>query len=203
MTLKIARVISLLVHPVMMPLYVLVLLMNIGSFITSVMPLNFKLTLAGVVLLTTIVIPLLLTWMLRRLGIITSYQMHLPEERIYPILAISVFYYVTYFLLKGIHMSAIFSFYMLGCTLLAILALAINFFLKVSLHMIGVGSLAGLFLGIDLNFGVDLSPWIIGWILLGGITGFARLRAGTHRPAEIYAGFVAGTVVMTGLMLLI
>lgn len=198
-----ARLLSRLLHPIFMPLIVLLLLMNIGSFLTSVMPLQVKATLAAVVLFTTVLIPLFLMWILRRLGLISSYEMPTAAERTYPVLAISVFYYVTYFLLKGIHISAIFSLYMLGCTLLAILTLAAGFFMKISLHMIGTGSLTGLFLGLGLNFGIDLTGWVLAWVLLSGIVGWARMCEGSHTPAEVYAGFLAGAGVMTGIMMLV
>jgi hypothetical protein len=200
---KLARVISYVFHPLLIPTYILLLLLNLNSFLTLSLPVSFKLTLAGVVFLTTVLFPLFLTWMLYRLSIISSVVMAAKEERIYPILAISVFYYLTYFLLRGIHISAIFSIYMLGATLLAILSLMVNFYRKISLHMIGIGSFTGLFLGLSLNFGINLHAEICAGILLAGIIGFARLKSNAHQPAEIYSGFAMGVFVMTILMILL
>ena len=200
---KLARVISYLFHPLLMPLYILLLLLNLDSFLSVSLPFSYKLALTGVVFLTTILSPLFVTWMLCRLRIISSVFMSRKEERIYPVLAISVFYYLTYFLLRGIHISTIFSFYMLGATLLAILTLAVNFFRKISLHMIGIGSFTGLFLGLSLNFGINLDREVFLGILLAGVIGFARLKENSHQPAEIYSGFIMGVVVMTVLMILL
>ncbi len=197
---KFARVISYVFHPLLMPMYVFLYLFTLDSFLSRSIPFTFKLALAGVVVLTTVLSPLFLTWMLKRLRIISSYYMSEKEERMYPVLAISVFYYLTYYLLRGIHISTIFSYYMLGAALLAILSLAINFFAKISLHMIGVGSVAGLFLGLALNFGINLNMEILSGILVAGFIGFARLRSNDHQPAEIYSGFTLGLLVMTGLM---
>jgi hypothetical protein len=198
-----SRVISVAMHPLLMPLYMLLLLLNLNSFISHTLPVTHKLTLSGMVLLTTVIFPLFLTWMLKRLGLISSYQMPGREERVYPILAVSVFYYLTYYLLKEVPVSAIFSYYMLGATLLAILSFSINFFGKVSLHMIGIGSLTGLFVGLTLNFGINLNAEILGGILLAGIIGFARLREGAHKPAESYSGFAMGVLVMAVLMMVV
>ncbi|MCX6304668.1 MAG: hypothetical protein NT040_06855 [Bacteroidetes bacterium] len=200
---KLARVISYLFHPLMMPCYVLVLLLNLNSFLALPLPFSYNMALFAVVFLTTVLFPLFLTWMLYRLGIIASVFMTTKEERTYPILAISVFYYLTYFLLRGIHISAIFSYYMLGATLLAIISLILNFSRKISLHMIGIGSLTGLFLGLSLNFGIDLQTEIFSGILLAGIIGFARLKTNSHQPAEIYSGFAMGVIVMTVLLTLL
>ena len=125
------------------------------------------------------------------------------EDRTYPILIISLFYYLTYFLLRGIHLTTIFNYYMLGATLLAILSLTVNFYQKISLHTIGIGSITGLFLGLSLNFGINLNTEIFSGILLAGIIGYARLRLNAHQPAEIYSGFAMGAVVMSVLMVLL
>jgi hypothetical protein len=200
---KLARMISYVFHPLMIPSYVLLLLLNLDSFLSYTLPVSYKITLVGVVLLTTVLFPLFLTWMLYRLRIISTVFMTSKEERIFPILAISVFYYVTYFLLRGIHLSTIFSYYMLGATLLAILSLVVNFYRKISLHMIGAGSFTGLFLGLSLKFGINLNTEICSGILLAGIIGFARLKSNAHQPAEIYSGFLMGVVVLMMLMILL
>ncbi|MCX6269550.1 MAG: hypothetical protein NTW16_19720 [Bacteroidetes bacterium] len=200
---KLARMISYVFHPLLIPTYILLMLLNIDTFLSFALPLSYKAALTGVVLLTTLMFPLFLTWMLFRLNIISSIFMTTREERIYPILALSVFYYLTYFLLRGIHISTIFSYYMLGATLLAIIALMVNFYRKISLHMIAAGSFTGLFLGLALKFGLQLNTEIIAGILLAGMIGFARLKSDSHQPAEIYAGFGVGVVVMTVLITLI
>jgi hypothetical protein len=200
---KLARGISYIFHPLLIPTYVLFVLLNLNSFIANSVPFYYKLILSGVVFLTTFIFPLIFTWLLYRLRLITSLFLVRKEERIYPILAIAVFYYVTYYLLKGIQISTIFSFYMLGATLLAILSLVVNFYRKISLHMIGAGSFAGLFLGLSLNFGLNFNAEIFSAIILAGIIGYARLKSGTHNPSEIYSGFAMGTIGMTLLIFLL
>ncbi|MEI6683822.1 MAG: hypothetical protein WCO44_14420 [Bacteroidota bacterium] len=198
---KIARGISYAFHPLLIPVYALVLLLNLDIFVSHPVPLMFKIMLSGIVLLTTFVIPVALTWLLWRLQLITSFFLTSKAERVYPILSVAVFYYVTFYILKGVHISTIFSFYMLGATLLAILSLVINFYHKISLHMTGIGSMTGLFLGLSLNFGIDLTTELITSICVAGIIGFARLKSNSHDPAEIYSGFVMGVFTMTLLML--
>lgn len=200
---KLAKVLSYIFHPLLLPTYILILLLNHSSFISPSLPAFYKTTLVGVVFFTTVLSPLFLSWMFYRLKIISSIYMTTREERIYPILSISVFYYLTYFLLRGIHISSIFSYYMLGATLLAILTLMITFYRKISMHMVAAGSFTGLFLGLSLNFGINLNTEIFTGILLAGIIGFARLKSNSHQPAEIYSGFMMGVVAITILMTLL
>jgi hypothetical protein len=200
---KLARGISYLFHPLLIPTYLLLVLLNFDVFVTQSVPFYYRLILAGVVFLTTFIFPLTFTLLLYRLQLISSWQLIRKEERIFPILAIAVFYYVTYYLLKGIHFSSIFSYYMLGATLLAVLSLVVNFYRKISLHMVAAGSFTGLFLGLSLNFGVNFNTEIFSGILLAGIIGYARLLSDTHKPSEIYAGFGLGAIIMSALMILI
>jgi hypothetical protein len=200
---KIARGISYIFHPLLIPSYTLLLLLNIDIFVTHPVPLSYQRILVSIVFLTTFFIPLVLTWFLYRLGLITSFFIANREERIYPIMAISVFYYITYYLLRGAHISTIFCYFMLGATLLSILSLIINFYRKISLHMIGAGSVTGLFLGLSLNFGINFTLEIVAGIMLAGFIGYARLKSNSHQPAEIYSGFAMGVVTMTLLILLL
>jgi membrane-associated phospholipid phosphatase len=200
---KVARGITFLIHPLLIPTYVLLVLLNLNVFVSHSVPITYRLALTGMVFLTTFVFPLFFTWLLYRLEMISSLLLIRREERIYPILAISIFYYATYYLLKGIHLSTIFSYYMLGATLLALLSLVINFYGKISLHMVATGSFTGLLLGLSLNFGVNLNAEICATIVVAGIVGYARLKSGMHKPAEIYSGFAVGAIVMTLLIILL
>jgi hypothetical protein len=200
---RLARVISFLFHPLVIPTLVLLMVQHSDVFVHRPVAAVYQWLLAGIVFLITFVMPLALTWLLYKLGIIRSAYLNEREERAFPIMTIALFYYVTYYIFRGTHLSAIFTFYMLGATLLAILGLGISFFHKISLHMMAAGSLTGLFLGLTLNFGIDFRAEIPATILLAGVIGFARLKAGTHRTAEIYTGYTLGVVTITGLMLLL
>ncbi len=199
----IARGLSCIFHPLLMPVYILLVMLNTGSLFNFDIPLHLKLILLGIAVLTTILFPLFITFILFRLRVISSLFMEKREERVYPILAAAVFYYVTYYLLKGIQVSTIFSFYMLGATFLSICALVINFYRKISLHMIGMGSFVGLFVGLTLNFGLNFNLQVVTGILLSGVVGYARLKSNAHQPAEIYTGFLMGAMVVSLLVFLL
>ena len=200
---KIAGVISYLFHPLLIPLYTLLFLLNMNVYFALIIPGSFKLFLIGVILLTTMLIPLGFFFLLHRRKLIISFFMETREERIYPLLVTGIFYYLTYYLLKGFHISPIFSFYMLGATFLVVLALVINFYRKISLHMLGVGGAFGMMLGLSFNLSLDLIYFVLTALLLSGGVGFARLQTGSHKPSEIYSGFLLGAVVMFLLFFLI
>lgn len=195
-----ARGISYLLHPLLIPVYILLLLLNTGDTGTLMIPFSYKITLFGMVALTTVLFPLFLTFLLFRFRLISSIYLDQREERVYLILAVAIFYYLTYYLLKGVSLSILFNYFMLGSALLALVTLILNFYFKVSLHMIGVGSVCGLLLGISIKYGIRAEIPLYLSILASGITGFARLQLYAHRPSEIYWGYFLG---VTGMALMI
>jgi len=203
MQITIARFLIFLFHPLLMPLYVLLILLYQVSFFSLMIPAIYMALIIALVILSTVLFPLFVIYLLYRTKIITAFFRISREERTYPILCAAIFYYLTYYLFKEIHFSGIFSYYMLGSTLLALIALILNFYHKISLYLISIGGFTGLFLGLSLNLGTDFSFYIFTGILLSGLLGFARLKMNAHHPAEIYSGFLLGVSIMSVLMSLL
>lgn len=203
MEVKIAKLISVIMHPLALPCYVLIILLNHRYFVTLSLPVNLKLLLTGTVCITTVLFPLFTIWMMYRLGFIRSLSPDSREERLFPLLTVALFYYITYYLLKGFHVSSIFSFFMLGMTVLVILALILNFYFRISLHLTGAGALTGLVAGLLLNFGLSLFPELLITILIGGIAAYSQLVISGHTPGECYTGYFLGAAGMTVMILLL
>jgi membrane-associated phospholipid phosphatase len=193
---RIARLLSIIFHPLFIPFYMLVILLNVNVFFAMMIPVKIKLILSGLVFLMTIIFPLLFVFLLYKLKLVKSFYLESREERIYPLLILAIFYYFTYYILKNFPISFIFSYYMLGSTFLTILALIISFYRKISLHMIGIGGMLGLLMGLSMNLGLDMTWFVIAAIILGGFLGFARIQSNSHKPSDIYAGFLVGASVM-------
>lgn len=200
---KIARGISCLLHPLFLPLYMMLLFVGTDVFTVSAIPNRFRLVILSIVFLITVFFPVLLTFFLLRLKIISSFYLNKKEERIFPLLYTAILYYLTYYLFRNLQVFSLFCYFMLGATLLAIISLILSFYKKISLHMTGMGSLTGFFLGLSLNFGIHFLSFFITTVLLSGWVGFARVKLNAHHPFEIYTGFLLGTVLFTSLMLLI
>jgi len=193
---RIAKIITLIFHPLFVPFYMFLILLNINTFFAMMIPVKAKLLLTGLVFLTTIILPLLIVFLLYHWKMVKSFYLESREERVYPLLTVAVFYYITYYLLRSFPISFIFSYYMLGSTFLTILAMIISFYRKISLHMIGIGGLFGLLMGLSINLNLDLTWFVVPAILVSGFLGFARIQSNSHKPSEIYSGFLVGAGVM-------
>jgi hypothetical protein len=193
---RIAKFISYVFHPVFMPSYSLLLLFNLKSFFNFELEFKSKLILLGFVLITTVVFPLLIVLLMKRQGFIQSYAMETRQERRFPYLITAIFYFLTYNMFRQMHLPDMYVFSMMGAAVLLVIVIIINIWWKISTHMVGMGGIFGLIMGLSLKLGMDMTFIIAAIILVSGIVGYARLKSSSHKPAEIYSGFLTGVVVM-------
>lgn len=193
---RIAKIISYIFHPVFMPAYSLLLLFNLKSFFNFELEFKSKLILLGFVLITTVVFPLLIVLLMKRQGFIQSYQVETRQERRFPYLITAIFYFLTYNMFRQMHLPDMYIFSMMGAAALLVIVIIVNPWCKISTHMVGMGGVFGLITGLSLKLGIDMTFIIAAIMLVSGIVGYARLKSCSHKPAEIYTGFLTGAVVM-------
>jgi hypothetical protein len=195
---KTALFISVLFHPLFMPLAGMAILLFTGSYV-SLLPLPAKkmillLFATGTLLLPAIMIPL--AYFRNEL------KMQKQDERTLPLILTFTFYILTYFLFLKIPVFSFMHNFMLGALFAVFLALIINLQWKISLHMIGLGGLTAFLLIIILTKQVNVYSWLLLSILASGLAGTARLYLNSHSPAQIYTGYFIGCISMTVCMLL-
>ncbi|MBN1339513.1 MAG: hypothetical protein JXA03_09325 [Bacteroidales bacterium] len=191
-----ARFISWLFHPIFLPFYVLSWLLFSGLYFSFTLPFNLKMIITGMVLITTVIFPSVFIMMLYRRKVIESLYMYKREDRVFPFIITSVFFFLTFHLFRQLHILAGFQGFMLGATLLIIVCIFVNFMTKVSIHMAGMGGCFGFLLGISYQMNdIYLSALVIS-LIISGFTGYSRLKLQVHTPAQVYSGFLIGTVVM-------
>ena len=193
---KIAKIISFVFHPMLIPSYTILILFNINNYISLLIPFSAKLLILGMVFITTFLFPLLFIFIMKRKGIVKTLQMETREERVYPFAVTAIFYFLSYYMLKQLHISDIYYLFLLGATLLIIIALLITFYWKISVHMIGIGGMLGALIGISFRINVDFVILIALTVLCSGIVAFARLKLNAHKPLQIYTGFLSGVIIM-------
>jgi hypothetical protein len=205
----ISHLLSVILHPVFIPLYGLLLYTNIkhGSTL-NLRTLNyidyFKLALSPV-LLFSIVFPLFSLMIMYRSKMITSFRLENQKERI-PVLFLSCIYYgITYYFVRSLDIAYFHSFFGLflsfltGGILLALISLIVTTRWKISLHGIGIGALAGGFLAFSqemqpmANFEEVININIL-LISLVGILATARLILKAHSINQVIVGSLLGII---------
>jgi hypothetical protein len=200
---KLARGISYILHPLLIPTYVYLLMMNQEAFYAFLLPAKAKYLIIALVFTTTFLLPFLLCIVMLKRGIIRSFMMETKEERLFPFLITAILFYLCAYLIKSFQLPSLFYVFSLGSTLVVIIALLVNFSYKISIHMVGIGGALGTFLGLALKWEINFAGTIILLILLSGLVGFSRFRLSAHKQLEIYSGFLTGFGIMFGLYMLL
>lgn len=198
-----AKIISTLFHPLLVPTYGLILLMNLKTHSILAISNDYRYIIVAFVFITTFIIPTAAIFLMLKFGSVNSLQMKSQRERVFPLLIVAIVYYGTYYLLKQASVTGLISFFMIGSTMLVLVTLLINYLTKISLHLIAWGGLLGTILGFAIRFDYNLDIIIITLIFLSGIIATARLKLDAHRPYQVYLGFLFGLIGMISLFLMV
>lgn len=198
---RIAKFISVIMHPMFMITWGMLVMFNLNAYFVRILPTNFKWSIILLVVGNTILLPTILLWIMAKRNIISSLQIPIREERTWPFLIYAIFYASTYYLMIKLELPRLYYMFIAGGLATIIIATAINFFWKVSIHMIGIGGVTGGFLALSYRSLINEPVLIIVLLLLSGMVGFARLKSNTHSPAQVYVGYLIGVVVVGSLFL--
>ncbi len=204
-----ARIISVIFHPLLIVTYMLVLLLLVNPYLFGVSRIGehaSKLLILQV-FLSTFFIPAFAVAMLRFMGMIDSMEMKTRHERIGPYLITGIFYlWMFRNFLDNTQVPTAFTSFMLGATIGLFIAFFINIFSKISAHAVGMGGLLGMVaitlllfsydtFTVNAPFGaleVSMSAVLIATVLLAGLVGTARLLLQAHEPMDLYGGYIVG-----------
>ena len=153
-----------------------------------------------IIFVNTLLLPVLLMLMMKRLKIIQSLKLERKEERIYPFFITSVFYFTTWYIFDSIRIFPFLTMIFVIAITLAIVAAVISFFWKISIHAMSMGAVSAAVLYFTALHYI-ISPWpAYGLIFMSGLVAFSRLKLQAHSSAQVYAGFLLG-VFLVGFVL--
>lgn len=191
MTKTIAHIVSAILHPMLMPTYGLLIIFQINSSM-FLLPLEAKRIILLIVGINTLVLPLLMIPIFQRLSIIKSIQMHEHKERIIPLAFTIIPYIFSFYFLKRLPIASEISLFMLGAAITLAIIFIISIWWKISIHMVGIGGIAGLLFGLSQKAYFNIMWFLLAIIIIAGIVAWARLAVKAHEPAQVYAGFSLG-----------
>ena len=179
-------------HGIFIPTYFIAVLMNLNVFFALMIPSDAKWKILLLILLTSAVFPMLILYSMYRFKLIKSISMDSREDRLYPYAATSIFFFLTTYMIWQISISPVYYYIMMAASILALLTLLINIYWKISAHTVSMGGMLGILVALQSVLLIDILWLIAVTLMLAGLVGFARLRAGTHTQAQVYAGYILG-----------
>ena len=190
---KISTGISWVLHPFLLPIYMMALLLTMTTF-SHYSP-NVKFYLLWVVALYAVIIPVLSLGVLRSLGRISDYRVDDRRERMLPLLIGALCYILCAVTVAKIPSAVFLRKFMLAAACCELLCLGVSFYWKISLHLTGMGAVVALLVVMNVVGVGNMMVPLVAAVLCAGALASARLYLGCHNGRQVLAGFCGGFVV--------
>lgn len=189
-----AKVLSLVFHPLWMPLVIYVFVRQVDPYyIATTQGDYFVFLLLGI----NIVAPALSMLIMIKYGLLSSIDLRDRKERFGPYLLVIFYYVLSFFMLKWkvpYLPDTVFRFF--EAVILSLVAsLTINMFWKISVHMLAQGGIFGTLIGLNFIHPNMDQIWLMLSVVMAGLTAYSRLKLNAHTHGQVYAGFLLGTLI--------
>ncbi|MCF6365485.1 MAG: hypothetical protein L3J35_04710 [Bacteroidales bacterium] len=202
---KLAKFLSFIFHPLLLPTFAIILMFFFPSYLSHYQY-AYKKAIVLVVFLSTFISPLLVMLILLNLRVISDISLPDRKERYYPFAIVTMIYITAYFITVNLPLGipSNISEFVLMSSVIILFVLFVNLKIKVSVHMAGIGGFLGFFyvfflkeslnevLFTFMNFEFTAVYFFSILILIAGITATARLILKAHTFKEIGLGFFLG-----------
>jgi len=188
---KLTQLISIILHPMFMPLLALHLTLLVLPSLAFTLSQNLLL-IYGILVFSTMILPLVSIFWLMRKGKVSSLEMSNHKERSLPLFKTVIWMSFGYYLLQNLlFYTPILKAELLGAIIIILIAAIVSKYWKISLHLLGIGGVVGVFIALQIIHG-DFLYLLLFFILLSGLLGVARIKQKAHNYAQVYAGFLVG-----------
>lgn len=192
-----ARFLSTLLHPLLTPIYALLIiwyspLQGLKSLIAA----ESLSSILGPMIFFTTVVPVLLLISLKYLGVIQSVTLNDRGDRIYPLLGAMLSNLVLAWIFHRMGTGSFLKVMALAAAALVLVAWIITLWWKISIHM---ASLGGFLAIMAFGFLIDNQPILppaAGMIAIAVLLGWARIERKAHSPAQVVAGLLLGLFIL-------
>ena len=190
----VARVVSVVFHPLFIPVYLSWFLIFINPLFPAINADDKWILLLRFVVMYT-VFPLITVLLAKGLGFIQSVYLKTQKDRIIPYIVCGIYYFWMWYVLKSQpEFPRYFVMLSLAIFVASFVGLIANSFMKVSMHTISAGVMITFILLLAFLTDVNYGFYIGIAFLLAGVISSARLINNDHYPIEVYAGLVIGIV---------
>jgi membrane-associated phospholipid phosphatase len=186
-----AKAISLLLHPLLLPTYAFILTIYSNPFLFSSYE-NAKWIFVLRVFINTFIFPAISILLLWRLGFVKHLEMPEKEDRIIPFIVVGTLYIWSFMTFRKSDEPQILNIILLGSCFTLFASFFTNIFSKVSIHAAGMACFTAVSLILTMQSYFDLRFMFMITLLLAGITGTARLYLKAHTLREIWNGYFIG-----------
>jgi membrane-associated phospholipid phosphatase len=191
----VAKIISIIFNPLLMPTYGLLILLNSETYF-SMLPFHAKKVIFIIVFITTCLLPLAFLPLFMYQNLLKDFEMPTIRERIIPFSTMTILYFMGYLILNQMDVPSTIANVLLAGAITILIMLLITLRWKISAHMAGIGALTGVILVFSYYLETNLIIFLLTSIFIAGLLGTSRLILNHHTPTQIYSGFGLGLTVL-------
>jgi len=191
---KLAHIVSVIFHPVFVPIYLILFLMEAEPVMSLYFagPAKWRFVLSLV--LNIVIGPILTMWFLKRQGLIDSMSMPSLKGRSLVYLSVAVWYVFTFILMKRVQLPRVTETMFLGMLIVLLALAAFSLFKKVSAHVAAMGGALAALTWMFWFYGIFHFGWLTVFLLLVGLIASMRLHLQAHTQSEVGLGFLLGFI---------
>ncbi|HOO97947.1 MAG TPA: hypothetical protein PLV06_05730 [Bacteroidales bacterium] len=198
---RLAAIISVIFHPLLMPLYGLLVVFSTPT-LYGYLPFVQKKFIVFILATNNILLPFSMLPYLKWRRVISSWTIDSRTERVTPLALTTFFYLVSVYVVMKFTIPGFIKALFIASAFISLAVTVINFWVKISIHSAGAGALTAMIIFLSLTMHTPLLPLVIAAILVSGLILSSRLWLQQHTPAEVWTGFLLGFASMALILIL-
>ena len=189
---RVARMVSAVFTPFSIP-FLAFLILFLFSYL-SIMPIQYKLIVLGIVYCFTIMIPVLAIFIFKKINGFSAQELGERKKRYVPFFLTITSYVFCLLMMNRLNIPWYMSGIILAALIMKVICIVVNLKWKLSEHMAGAGAVIGGLVAFSALFGYNPVWWLCLFILVAGVLGTARIILGHHTLGEVMGGFAVGFI---------
>lgn len=189
---RVARMVSAIFTPFSIP-FLAFLILFLFSYL-SIMPIQYKLIVLGIVYCFTIMIPVLAIFIFKKNNGFSAQELGERKKRYVPFFLTITSYVFCLLMMNRLNIPWYMSGIILAALIMMVICIVVNLKWKLSEHMAGAGAVIGGLVAFSALFGYNPVWWLCLFILVAGVLGTARIILGHHTLGEVMGGFAVGFI---------
>ena len=189
---RVARMVSAVFTPFSIP-FLAFLILFLFSYL-SIMPIQYKLIVLGIVYCFTIMIPVLAIFIFKKINGFSAQELGERKKRYVPFFLTITSYVFCLLMMNRLNIPWYMRGIILADLIMMVICIVVNLKWKLSEHMAGAGAVIGGLGAFSALFGYNPVWWLCLFILVAGVLGTARIILGHHTLGEVMGGFAVGFI---------
>lgn len=190
-----AQLVSVVFHPVFVPVYVIAFLLFIHPFQFTGFSPQQKVLVLGQAVAMYLFFPLVTVLLLKALHFIQSIRLERQKDRIIPLVACGIWYFWVWYVWRNLpEYPKELVHFALAIWISSWAALMINVRMKISLHAISLGISLAFLLRLAFTQDISFGFYLAIALLITGLVCTARFIVSDHTETELYSGLLVGAV---------